>query len=163
MKVLVFVGGGGGLGTASRSIALGEKFIGQGFDVVFGSFGRSLDFIRRQGFDAGRVSAEMGFVLSDGHLSERDSTLQYVRNMLLFKMRSLAKFIARENPDLIVSDSYLPGAVASVLNGKPTYPLMNILHREVYASRENGFNVGWQTGVGCMGPCVFKVCERVNP
>ncbi|MBU0761797.1 MAG: hypothetical protein KKD39_02125 [Candidatus Altiarchaeota archaeon] len=160
MKAVIFIGGGGGLGVATRSIFFGEILSKEGFDVVYASSGRCFNYIKKKKLRVHSVSPEMTFALSDGKLDPRKTTINYIRNISRYDMSELNKIMDEENPDIVISDSYLPGALAGIIKGKLTYPVLSFINTQLHNDELLRLNLGNRIVWG-IWKIVFSRCKRL--
>ncbi len=118
---------GGGLGHASRMVALAKYLEENGYDVVFGSYGKAIDFIKSHGFNCLEVPEE---ILFDGKNGKVDI------KRIIWKSKSFPinliksiyferKIISRYGFDIIISDYRYSTIFAGKILRKPVLFVTN--------------------------------------
>ena len=112
---------GGGLGHASRMVALGKYLKEKGYDVVFASYGKAIDFIRSHGFECLEVPEEILFDGKDGKLDIKRAIWKS-KSFPINLIKSInyeRKIISRKSFDIIISDYRFSTIFAGKILKKP--------------------------------------------
>lgn len=160
MKVLIFICGEG-LGHTSRCIALGRELLAAGHEVYLGAYGYSKEFIERKGYKTVEIPPEIKLVGESGSLNLKRSIISTLKDgniLAIFKVLSLLK---EKKPDIVVSDSYFTGIVASKVRGIPVYLIVNQSNMETFF-KEGGIALRTMGGViKQFYNCIFRRVDRI--
>jgi uncharacterized protein (TIGR00661 family) len=124
MKAGIFVCGEG-LGHTTRCLALGERLISQGHKIFFCAYGYSKKHLEESGFSVHSIPFELQIIGDEGSVSMRRSIFRTVRKHDPFGFPKLMNIIRGEKPDVVVSDSYLMGAISAKIAKKPLVMILN--------------------------------------
>jgi UDP-N-acetylglucosamine--N-acetylmuramyl-(pentapeptide) pyrophosphoryl-undecaprenol N-acetylglucosamine transferase len=124
MKVQIFMCGEG-LGHTSRCLAVGDRLVREGHSVVFCAYGYSKKHIEENGFNVLEIPSEIKLVGKSGSLSMRKSIEETLKGSDPLAYPRVFNLIKRENPDVVISDSYFLGAIAAKMNKIPLLFILN--------------------------------------
>lgn len=131
MRTLILVCGEG-LGHTSRCIALAKELVSAGHEVHFGAYGYSQELIERKGYAVTAIPSEITLVGNTGTLDLKSSILKTIKKGSFFGILNIKKLIKKFHPDVVVSDGYFTGILASKLMKKPSYLIMNQSNMEEF-------------------------------
>ncbi|WP_141706385.1 glycosyltransferase family protein, partial [Methanosarcina sp. A14] len=160
MKVLVFICGEG-LGHTSRCIALGRELLAAGHEVYLGAYGYSKEFIERKGYKTVEIPPEIKLVGESGSLNLKRSIISTLKNGSVFAIFKVLSLLKEKKPDIVVSDSYFTGVVASKVSGIPVYLIVNQSNMETFF--KNG-GIALRTMGGIIKQfysCIFRRVDRI--
>jgi len=160
MKVLVFICGEG-LGHTSRCIALGRELLAAGHEVYLGAYGYSKEFIERKGYKTVEIPPEIKLVGESGSLNLKRSIISTLKNGSIFAIFKVLSLLKEKKPDIVVSDSYFTGVVASKVSGIPVYLIVNQSNMETFF--KNG-GIALRTMGGIIKQfynCIFRRVDRI--
>ncbi len=134
MKILISVCGEG-FGHTTRCIAIGDE-LSPNHDIKFMAYGKSMEFIKRYGYDVYETCPEIKLSGKDGKFDIKRSIFNNKYNPTKAVKREI-KIIKKYNPDLIISDCKYSTVVASKFLKKPYYIITNqnytrTQHKEKY-------------------------------
>ena len=124
MKIFLFICGEG-LGHTSRCIALGRELLATGHEVYFGAYGYSKEFIERKGYQTLEIPPEIKLVGDYGSLDLKKSIISTLKSRSASGIFKVLNLLNKTKPDIVVSDSYFTGVVASKVRGIPVYLMVN--------------------------------------
>jgi len=122
MKILISVCGEG-FGHTTRCIAVGEE-LSKEHDIKFVAYGKSMDFIKRYGYEVYETCPEIKLSGKDGKFDIRRSIFNSKYNPAKAIKREM-EIIKKYNPDLIISDCKYSTVIASKFLKKPYYVITN--------------------------------------
>ncbi len=122
MKILISVCGEG-FGHTTRCIAVGEELSNE-HDIRYIAYGKSLDFIKKYGYEVYETCPEIKLSGSNGRFDIKKSIFNKEYNPTKAIKREL-KIIKQYNPDLIISDCKYSTVIASKFLKKPCYVITN--------------------------------------
>lgn len=160
MKVLIFICGEG-LGHTSRCIALGRELLAAGHEVYLGAYGYSKEFIERKGYKTVEIPPEIKLVGESGSLNLKRSIISTLKNGNIFAIFKVLSLLKEKKPDIVVSDSYFTGIVASKVRGIPVYLIVNQSNMETFF-KEGGIALRTMGGViKQFYNCIFRRVDRI--
>ena len=160
MKVLVFICGEG-LGHTSRCIALGRELLAAGHEVYLGAYGYSKEFIERKGYKTVEIPPEIKLVGESGSLNLKRSIISTLKDGNIFAVFKVLSLLKEKKPDIVVSDSYFTGIVASKVRGIPVYLIVNQSNMETFF-KEGGIALRTMGGViKQFYNCIFRRVDRI--
>ena len=124
MKVVIFVCGEG-LGHTTRCLCAGRRLMDEGVEVVFCAYGYSKKHLEGAGLRVLSIPSEIKLVGNSGSFSMRASIEKSLRSMDPLGYPRILDIIRKENPDLVISDSYFLAALAAKMLGKPIIFILN--------------------------------------
>jgi uncharacterized protein (TIGR00661 family) len=131
MRILILVCGEG-LGHTSRCIAIAKELVSADHEVHFGAYGYSQELIERKGYAVTTIPSEITLVGNAGTLDLKSSILRTLKQGSFFGILNIKKLIKMFHPDVVISDGYFTGILASKLMRKPSYLLMNQSNMEEF-------------------------------
>lgn len=131
MKVMIFVCGEG-LGHTSRCISLGREMKASGHEVHFGAYGYSKQLIESKGYITHKIPSEVTLVGKAGKLNLKRSVLATFKRGQFLGLLRLSRIIKRVRPDVVISDSYYMGILASRARKIPCYLILNQSNMEEF-------------------------------
>lgn len=154
---------GSGLGHASRTLEIAAELLRRGGSVEFSSSGEVADFIEAKGYGCHRLpladvrySEDGAFLLKETMLDSPSIIARTDRQFLLELTN-----IARYSPDVVLSDSSLPTALAGKAHRLPTYTVLNQLNLTSSLDSRGPltrlFSVGMSAGMGKL----WELCDEV--
>jgi uncharacterized protein (TIGR00661 family) len=160
MKVLIFICGEG-LGHTSRCIALGRELLAAGHEVYLGAYGYSKEFIERKGYKTIEIPPEIKLVGESGSLNLKRSIISTLKDGNIFAVFKVLSLLKEKKPDIVVSDSYFTGIVASKVRGIPVYLIVNQSNMETFF-KEGGIALRIMGGViKQFYNCIFRRVDRI--
>ncbi|RLI88343.1 MAG: glycosyltransferase [Candidatus Altiarchaeales archaeon] len=124
MKIQIFMCGEG-LGHTSRCLAIGERFLKKGHEVIFSAYGYSKEHIEKSGYKTLEIPSEIKLVGVSGSLDMRDSIEETLKGIDPLAYPRVFNMIRKEKPDIVISDSYFMSAVASKMQDIPLIFILN--------------------------------------
>jgi UDP-N-acetylglucosamine--N-acetylmuramyl-(pentapeptide) pyrophosphoryl-undecaprenol N-acetylglucosamine transferase len=124
MKTQIFMCGEG-LGHTSRCLAVGERMVKEGHQIVYGAYGYSKKHIEEAGFNVQEIPSEIKLVGKSGSLSMRESIEETLRGIDPMAYPRVYNMIRKEKPDVVISDSYFLGAISARMNKIPLIFILN--------------------------------------
>ena len=124
MKAGIFVCGEG-LGHTTRCLALGERLISRGHEIIFCGYGYSKKHLEDSGFPVRSIPSELRIIGDEGSVSMRRSIFRTIREIDPLAFPRLINIIRREKLDVVVSDSYLMAAISARIIKKPVVLILN--------------------------------------
>jgi len=124
MKIQIFMCGEG-LGHTSRCLAVGERLLMEGHQVVFCAYGYSKKHIEEAGFNVLEIPSEIKLVGKSGSLSMRESIEETLKGIDPLAYPRVFNLIKKEKPDVVISDSYFLGAISAKMNRIPLIFILN--------------------------------------
>ncbi|WP_292390183.1 UDP-N-acetylglucosamine--N-acetylmuramyl-(pentapeptide) pyrophosphoryl-undecaprenol N-acetylglucosamine transferase [Methanosarcina sp. UBA5] len=160
MKVLIFICGEG-LGHTSRCTALGQELLAAGHEVYLGAYGYSKEFIERKGYKTVEIPPEIKLVGDSGSLDLKKSVISTLKSGSVFGIFKVLSLLKEKKPDIVVTDSYFTGVVASKIRVIPVYLMVNQSNMETFF--KNG-GVVLRTMGGIIKQfytCIFRIVNRI--
>lgn len=158
MRILIFICGEG-LGHTSRCTALGRELLAAGHEVHFGAYGYSKKFVERKGYKTHELPPEIKLVGASGGLDLKKSVLETLKGGNAAGLLKVLKLLKETDPEIVVSDSYFTGVLASKIRKLPVYFIVNQSNMEVFF--KNG-GIAFQ-GLGSLIKLVYRdVFRRVD-
>ncbi len=124
MKILIFMCGEG-LGHTTRCLSIGKEFMDAGHTVIFGAYGYSMEHIQKSGYNVLEIPSEIKLIGESGSLDMKDSIIKTIRNMQPLAYSKVSNIIKDENPDVVISDGYFLGGIASKRQKCKTFLILN--------------------------------------
>lgn len=131
MKIMLFVCGEG-LGHTSRCIALAQQMERSGHDVLVGAYGYSKELIDKKGLRTTIIPPEIQLVGDSGSLDLKCSIVATIKSKNFMGMRSVYQKMKEFGPDVVVSDSYYTGIIASFIRKTPVHLIVNQSNMEEF-------------------------------
>ena len=131
MRILILVCGEG-LGHTSRCIAIAKELVAAGHVVHFGAYGYSQELIERKGYMVSTIPSEITLVGEAGKLDLKASIFETVKKGRFRGILLLKDLIRSLKPDVVLSDSYFTGILASKSIHVPSYILLNQSNMEEF-------------------------------
>lgn len=131
MRMLIFVCGEG-LGHTSRCIAIAKELVSAGHEVHFGAYGYSQELIKRKGYTASTIPSEITLVGDAGSLDLKASIVKTIKKGSFLGIVSIKQIIRNFHPDVVISDGYFTGILASKAMKRPSYIIMNQSNMEEF-------------------------------
>ncbi|WP_367343999.1 UDP-N-acetylglucosamine--N-acetylmuramyl-(pentapeptide) pyrophosphoryl-undecaprenol N-acetylglucosamine transferase [Methanomethylovorans sp.] len=131
MRTLILVCGEG-LGHTSRCIAVARELVAAGHVVHFGAYGYSQELIERKGYMVSTIPSEITLVGEAGELDLKASIFETMKKGRFRDILLLKDLIRSFKPDVVLSDSYFTGILASKSMHIPSYILLNQSNMEEF-------------------------------
>jgi len=158
MKIVIFICGEG-LGHTSRCIALGRELLATGHEVYFGAYGYSKEFIERKGYQTLEIPPEIKLEGDSGSLDLKKSIISTLKSGSASGIFKVLNLLNKIKPDIVVSDSYFTGVVASKARGIPVYLMVNQSNMEDFF-KSGG--IAFRTIGGLIKRVYISVFRRVD-
>jgi len=158
MKIFLFICGEG-LGHTSRCIALGRELLATGHEVYFGAYGYSKEFIERKGYQTREIPPEIKLLGDSGSLDLKKSIISTLKSRNASGIFKVLNLLNKTKPDIVVSDSYFTGVIASKIRGIPVYLMVNQSNMEDFF--KNG-GIAFRTAGGLIKRVYSSVFRRVD-
>ncbi len=160
MKAFIFICGEG-LGHTSRCIALGQELLAAGHEVYLGAYGYSKEFIERKGYKTVEIPPEIKLVGESGSLNLKSSIIYTLKNESVFDIFKVLNLLKEKKPDIVVSDSYFTGVVASKIRRIPVYLIVNQSNMETFF-KNGGIAIRTMGGIiKQFYTCIFRRVDRI--
>lgn len=160
MKVFIFICGEG-LGHTSRCIALGQELLAAGHEVYLGAYGYSKEFIERKEYKTVEIPPEIKLVGESGSLNLKSSIISTLKNESVFDIFKVLNLLKEKKPDIVVSDSYFTGVVASKIRRIPVYLIVNQSNMETFF-KDGGIAIRTMGGIiKQFYTCIFRRVDRI--
>ncbi|WP_370572774.1 UDP-N-acetylglucosamine--N-acetylmuramyl-(pentapeptide) pyrophosphoryl-undecaprenol N-acetylglucosamine transferase [Methanomethylovorans sp.] len=131
MRTLILVCGEG-LGHTSRCIAIARELVSAGHEVHFGAYSYSQELIERKGYTVSTIPSEITLVGEAGKLDLKTSIFETVKKGRFLGILVIKRLIRNVRPDVVISDGYFTGILASISMNVPAYIIMNQSNMEEF-------------------------------
>lgn len=160
MKVFIFICGEG-LGHTSRCIALGQELLATGHEVYLGAYGYSKELLERKGYRTVEIPPEIKLVGESGSLNLKRSIISTLKSESVFDIFKVLNLLKETKPDIVVSDSYFTGVVASKIRRIPVYLIVNQSNMETFF-KNGGIAIRTMGGIiKQFYSCIFRRVDRI--
>ncbi|MFP4655826.1 MAG: UDP-N-acetylglucosamine--N-acetylmuramyl-(pentapeptide) pyrophosphoryl-undecaprenol N-acetylglucosamine transferase [Methanohalobium sp.] len=131
MKILILVCGEG-LGHTSRCVSLGRELSSADYELLFGAYGYSKEFIEDNGYQTREIPSEVKLVGNSGSLDLKASIGATLKEGDLLGAPRVYRLFNEFKPDVVVSDSYYLGVLVARAKKVPVYFIINQSNMEEF-------------------------------
>jgi len=134
-----------GLGHAWRCLAIADKLMKEGHEVLLSTHEPTFSKIKKLGYDIEKTEQEAKMINTNNEFDPQKSVIETGKNIknILSGLKTQNRIIKRFDPDIILNDNYFSAAFVSIIRGKKYVYITNqtTQYQNVSGKLSNAINI----------------------